>query len=262
MTDGPDAPRSEISDLNGEGFFPALSPVHSAEPHYDIDVVKTGYVVARETKPPLAAARIPVTAGNPLETVIKIYQPATITVNLKTLSNATFTAASNVYVSSSRGSQVFPVPANAGTVTITSIAGEPVVPTLLYSVGAVSTSGTLHHAIGQQAIVPANYPTTTSSTFNLTMRPAATVRNVRVEVRRSGNPVNGATVLVSAGPLQTFFFVTTPSNEDVTFSVPSGSTPPYTFKVLAGATWVRHRSMPRSTPDRARWLSQSRYRHR
>jgi Tfp pilus assembly protein PilV len=183
---------NDTADDTGNVSFPALTPNPSSSYFYDITASLTGYVTLKDDLPPAAATHHSLAPSETFNTKIRIYKPATINVALKNADGSAFTGDATVTVSSSRGSEDF---SYAGSpLAITTVKGEPVVPSIQYTVSA-STSGGLV-ATPVTKYVPDDYPNVLSTTFTLTFpAPSALV----VTVTQGGVGVQGATVTVTDG---------------------------------------------------------------
>jgi hypothetical protein len=131
-----------------------------------------------------------------------------------------------VKVSSSRGSQTFTT--STGSLVVTTINGEPVVPGIQYTV--TSWDAGLDYAAPVTQSVPNAYPTDLTSTFTTNMSPpvpvTVTVKNT------SGTPQSSATVTMTGGPLSVNLSGTTNGSGQYVFNVPVGSG--YTINATKG----------------------------
>ncbi len=119
-------------------------------------------------------------------------------------------------MSSSRGSQTFAY--SGSPLTITSVNSEQVVPSLQYTVSALTTGGIPSPAVTQY--VPDDYPTDLSTDFVLTFPQVGTVL---ATVTWGGTAVSGATVVLIGGPQSISYTGTTNGSGQVTFNnVPEG----------------------------------------
>ena len=233
LSAGPSPTRTDLADASGSAVFPSLLPTTVTQNHYDLGVAATGYQVLKDDLPPAAAARTSLVAGQTFQTVLRVYKPATVFVAPRNPDGSAYAGSGVATISSSRGAQSF---AFTGPLTVTSIAGEPVVPNLQYTVRILASNGTYSTPV--TALVPASYPVdlTKSFTSTLTGTPATMVSLTVKAVNASGVVQAGATVTVSGGPGSNIQLVgTTDANGLAVFSVPPNSSPGYTTAVKLGA---------------------------
>jgi hypothetical protein len=228
LATGPSAPRSDTTDASGSVIFPDLTPnpTSGSQQYYDLSVSAPGYTTLSTDASPNGPSHVQLSAGQSFNTTIRIYKAATINVNIQR-SGTAYTGSTSVTVSSSRGSQTFT--ATGGSLAITQIAGEAVVPGLQYTVSASDSA--LDYAAPVTAAVPNAYPTDLTKTFTANMSPPVPVT---VNVKYSGANKSGATVTFKTGPLNVNLTGTTDANGNVVFTVPVGSG--YT----STATWSGH----------------------
>ena len=165
LANGPSAPENDTTDASGQITFAGLTPTSVGQPYYDASVtLPSGYVALSDTQSPAAVAHFSLAPGQilPLGT-LKIYQPATIYVQLKKFDGSNFTGAATVTVSSTRGTQTLNY--SSPQMTWTALNGEPLVPGLNYTVSV--TSATFIGATNSQT-VPTSYPSNLTSTFVFT----------------------------------------------------------------------------------------------
>ena len=220
LATGPSAPRTDRTDPAGWVLFPDLIPNPASGPQafYDITVGASGYTTLRDDLPPATQAHTRIVAGQTFTTVLQVYRPATIYLQVRNSSGTPYAGTAPVTVSSSRGTQTFNV--NGGAATVTQVAGEPVVPGLQYTV--TTAAGGQFAGVANQT-VPNNYPVDLTSTFTLTLQ-AYSTRVLTVQVRRTnGSSVSGANVVVRAGPVPVYLAGTTTSSGRAVFTVPAGA---------------------------------------
>lgn len=222
---GPSAPRDDETEAGGVVRFAGLTanPLTGPQAFYDLFVTESGYETLREDVPPAAVAHVQLAPGETFDTNLRVYRPATINVTLRDGLGNLYTGAATVNVGSSRASQQFAV--NTGTLTITSLGGEPLVPGLQYTVGAsAALPGPFDlFAAGVTQTVPDAYPTDLDSDFALTLLPFVTGQ-INVRVRTSlGNPVSGARVDVRGGPLSVYQTAFANAGGDAIFILPPGA---------------------------------------
>jgi type II secretory pathway pseudopilin PulG len=234
---GPSAPRSDIAAANGRVTFPALTPnpTSGSTAYYDVNATAAGYTTLREDVSPATSAHAQLSASQTFSTSIRMYKPVSIVVNLLNVGGTAFAGAAVVTVHSSRGDESFAV--SGGTATITQAAGELLVPGVSYTLSATASSGsTFYLSPSVSSVVPASgtYPTSLSSTFNLTMT-GYTSAPLTVNLRQnsgsgSGCAFTGTTtrnaaldVQITGGPQSISLTVQT-VNGTVNVLVPTGST--------------------------------------
>lgn len=231
---GPDAPRSDLTDAAGNVVFAALTPTPPTGPQaaYDVLVSAPSYTVLRDDLAPAPAAHTSLAPGQVFSTVLRVYRAATISVSLLDSAGQPYTGAATVTIASSRGAESFAT--STGSLTVTRVAGEAVVPSLQYTVGARATGA---FAPSVSKVVPDNYPTVLTSTFTLTMAPATTARlNVHVRDASTHSPVAGAHVVITDGPLGVVVDGTADPGGVLVVDLPAGSSPLYTVTVPAQGT--------------------------
>jgi type II secretory pathway pseudopilin PulG len=194
LATGPSAPRSDATDVTGTVTFPALTPnpVSGATAYYDVSASSSGFVTLSDDVAPGTAAHVQVAPGQTLNTAIRIYRPATLTVQVETAGGSAYTGSGLVTVSSSRGAETFAY--TGSSMTLTSINGEPIVPTLQYTVSG-QFGGLTPTPVTEY--VPDDYPSDLTSTMTLTLPDFATLA---VTVTQGGAPAAGASVSVTGGP--------------------------------------------------------------
>lgn len=216
VSTNPSVNRNDTTDPTGTATFAALDANPSASYYHDITASKTGYVTLKDDLSPAAAAHVSLAPSQTFNTAIRLYKPATIYVLLKNLDGTTFTGDASVVISSSRGSETFAY--SGGLLTVTSIAGEQVVPALQYTVAATVGATVLSPVT---KYVPTDYPTDLTSQFTLTVTPHG---DVKVTVTQDSAPAVGATVTLAGGPDSISVVGTADANGEVLFTgVPAGS---------------------------------------
>jgi type II secretory pathway pseudopilin PulG len=220
---GPSAPRNDLTDASGTVVFAGLTanPVSGANSYYDVRTTPAGYATLADDAPPSGVAHVQLAPGQTFNTALRIYRPATISVRLNDSTGALYTGSATVTVASARGAQSFAV--TGGELTVTSVAGEPVVPSLSYGVSAYSSTG--RWAPTATRVVPDDYPTVLTSSFTLALgatAPATRTLTVKT-VKPGGSALPGARVDVTGGPSTATLTATTNGSGNATFTVPSGS---------------------------------------
>ena len=225
LSAGPSAPLSDVTDSTGTATFPALTPTTGGQPYYDVTTSVAGYNTMPEDSPPNAPGRFALAPSQTANTSIRIYKPATIYVNIPNWTNGGAASLFKVYVASGRKAQVFDY--TGGTLTITSLNGEPIIPGIQYTVGAlkeVNPGPSRFYTPSTTLTVPAGYPTTLSTTYNVSLGIVAANKSVTVQVRKSGNPVPGVRVDIQGGPSPGYFLTGTSNGSgNITFAVPQST---------------------------------------
>jgi hypothetical protein len=236
LSAGPTPARSDSSDASGSVTFPALLPTTLALNHYDLTVAAGGYTTLREDTPPSLSARSAIAGGQTFQTILRVYKAATIYVGALNADNTPYTGAGTVTISSPRGTQSFPV--GAGQLALAppqTLAGEPVVPNIQYTVRMLAANGASSTAA--TALVPNNYPVDLTKTFSVTLGLPAAMQALTVKVvNAAGTRIAGAAVTVSGGPGSNILLTgTTDASGNAVFSVPTNSAPGYTTLATSGA---------------------------
>jgi hypothetical protein len=254
----PSASRSDTTDSTGTASFAALTANPTSSDYYNVSITPpSGWEVLTEddiTKTPSStSAQVSLAPGQTFTTLLHVYRPATIYVNLKnSTDNSTYTGNATVTVSSTRGSQTFAY--TGSTLTIQTINGEKVVPGLSYTVS--TSSGFASTAVTQ--LVPNNYPTDLTSNFTVLGLATGTVQ---ATVTWGGTPVQNAQVTVTGGPnsvslgptatdaagIATFTDVPSGSGYTVTATKSGQSASNNTVTVNPGATTNVPLSLPMGT---------------
>ena len=80
LATGPSAPRTDRTDPAGWVLFPDLipNPSSGSQAFYDITVGASGYTTLRDDLPPATQAHTRIVAGQTFTTVLQVYRPATI----------------------------------------------------------------------------------------------------------------------------------------------------------------------------------------
>jgi prepilin-type N-terminal cleavage/methylation domain-containing protein len=230
---GPDAPLTDTTDALGNVSFASLepTPTSGSTSKYDLTVSVPGYQTVPEDLPPTPAARTSLAAGQVFTTVLRVFRPVTLTVDLVDSAGAPFTGVATVAVSSSRGADSVTV--TGGHASLTQLAGAPLVPNVSYTVGATAAGGL--YSSGTTLVVPSAYPTDLTSGVTLVMVPYTTGQ-LTVKLKDStGASVVGATVVVSGGPAAINVTGVSDNGGTATITVPSGTAPQYTV-VVPGRT--------------------------
>ena len=217
LATGPSAPRSDATDITGTVTFPALTPnpVSGGTAYYDLSASYSGYVTLSDDVSPGTAAHVQVAPGQTLNTAIRIYRPAELTVEVHRADGSNYPGVGTVTVSSSRGSETFAY--SGSDLVLTTLDGEPIVPTLEYTVSA--QLGALTPTPVTQ-YVPDDYPSDLTSTITLAVPAYATLA---VTVTQGASPAAGAAVSITGGPGAINISGTADSNGFIAFDVPAGN---------------------------------------
>jgi type II secretory pathway pseudopilin PulG len=250
LSNGPSPTRNDAADATGKVAFPALLPTNGTNPDYDLTVTAPGYTTLKDDVPPSTASHTSIVGGQTFTTILRVYKAATIIVVPKNADGSTYTGAATATIRSSRGAQSLPF--SGGAYSVTTVAGELVVPNLQYTVRVLASNG--QYSTATTLLVPNSYPTDLTSTFPLTLTgtPGAMPTLTVKAVNSLGQKVVGATVNVNGGPGSNISLVgTTDATGAVVFSVPSSSSPQYSVTVTSGAltgTWTGAVTANTTTP--------------
>ena len=234
---GPDAPLADATDAAGKVGFAALDPTTSSgtTSKYTLTVTAAGYETLPEDEPPAPAASTSLAAGTVFTTVLRVFRPATINVHLVDAAGAPYTAATTISVASSRGAGT--IAATGANTAVTTIAGESLIPSVSYTVGAFSSTGTF--ATSSSVVVSGASPATLVAEVTLVMKPATTGQ-LQVKLKNSsGTAIIGSAVALTGGSSGVALAAVTNSSGIATFTVPAGTTPSYTAFVPAQATYAQ-----------------------
>jgi prepilin-type N-terminal cleavage/methylation domain-containing protein len=222
IANGPSGSRSDSADASGTVVFPALTanPTSGPQAYYDLAVSATGYQTLRDDVSPAGAAHVQLAPGQTFTTALRVYKPARIEVAINGPTGTPYAGSATVTVTSPRGAQTFA--AAGGALSVTQLAGEPIVPSVRYTVSAQTAAGNFAAPVAQT--VPPAYPTSLTSTFALTM-PATALATVNTTVtvqNAAGTAMRGARVDVTGGPAPVSMTATTDTAGRATFAVPAG----------------------------------------
>ncbi len=234
LSAGPSPTRNDLTDPSGSAVFPSIFPTTVALNHYDLAVAAQGYTTLKDDLPPATAARTSIVAGQTFQTVLRVYKAATIYINAKNADGSTYTGAATATLTSTRGTQSYSF--TGGLLTVTSLAGEPLVPNLQYTARILASNGM--YSAATAAMVPTNYPLDLTKTFVATLNstPATMVSLTVKVVNAAGAAQPGAAVTVSGGPGSNIALAgTTDASGNAVFNVPSNSSPGYTTTAKSGA---------------------------
>jgi type II secretory pathway pseudopilin PulG len=220
LATGPSAPRNDLTDdPGGKAIFAALTPnpVSGPTAYYDLSASKTGYVMFADP----IDTHIQVAPGETKTPGLKIYKPATIVLDVDKPDGTPYTGDATVSITSDLTGQTHTFTVSGGTLAVTSLGGQPVVPGVDYTIEG--TAPDPFCAPSQTSYVPDGYPNTLTETFTLTLGDCPS-GGVDVTVEQLGTPYPGATVTLSGGPTGMFpVSGTADSNGFVSFTnVPAG----------------------------------------
>jgi type II secretory pathway pseudopilin PulG len=236
LNSGPTPARTDLSDGSGTAVFPSLLPTTVSLDHYDVTTAfGAPYITLRDDLPPSTVSRTAISPGQTFQTVLRMYQPATIYVLPKNPNGSLYVGSVTTTVGSTRGTQSFTFTATGAPYAIPSIGGEQVVPNLSYTARILASNGT--YSTPTTALVPTSYPTDLTKTFTLTLGgTVATMRSLTVKVVNSGGIAQAnATVTVAGGPGSNVLLTgTTNASGNAVFSVPNNSSPGYTATANLG----------------------------
>lgn len=232
MANGPSANRSDTTDSAGLVSFGALdpNPTSGATAYYDLTVTGVpGYqtlaadVPSGSATPPATPAHIQLAPGQTTPTSIRIFKPATINLVLLDAGGSPYTGGAALKITSSFTGNTTSdsVASGASGKTITSIAGDPVIPGATYTIKGYTTSG-LCASPAASPVPSSGYPANTSETFTLQFTPCPT-GTLAVNVQQLSANAPGATVDVTGGPNNISVSGTTDASGNVSFTVPEGA---------------------------------------
>lgn len=229
--------RIDSTDAQGKAVFAGLLPSAtsntSPQYYYVASATLAGYLTHPDTPPTVTRQNL--TASQTWQVTIKMYRPATITVNLvDSATGQPVTERSDVGITSPAPAAVAETfTTYTGSLTTTTIGGNPILPST--TPFTVTTRTDCYADATQSTALPANYPTNTSHafTFQLTRAPGGWLD---VWVKRNGTnaAIGNATVQVSGGPnSMTPLTRTTDSNGYTRFCLPVSGSVNYTVAATA-----------------------------
>ena len=174
IDNGPDPMRTDVSDANGLASFAAMTPTGPTE-YYDLSASLSGYETLPVDLPPAPVAHLQVAPSQTAPTSqIRIFKPGTINVRVESSPGVLYTGTATVQVTSSTplNGNTSTFTTNTGLVTVTTVAGQKVVPGVSYTIKALTTTPL---CAALSAPTWSNYPAdpTTSATLVLgAARPA------------------------------------------------------------------------------------------
>lgn len=224
IDNGPDPMRTDVSDANGLASFAAMTPTGPTE-YYDLSASLSGYETLPVDLPPAPVAHLQVAPSQTAPTSqIRIFKPGTINVRVESSPGVLYTGTATVQVTSSTplNGNTSTFTTNTGLVTVTTVAGQKVVPGVSYTIKALTTTPL---CAALSAPTWSNYPAdpTTSATLVLGACPSG---SLTVNVQQLGANAPNATVHLTGGPnnITVSPDPTTDASGNVTFSnVPAGT---------------------------------------
>jgi prepilin-type N-terminal cleavage/methylation domain-containing protein len=232
LGNGPSAPRSDVTDSTGTVTFPTLTPTTGSQ-YYTVTPSITGYNVFPDDASPNAPSKFTLAPSQTLNTTVRVYKAAQIIVNIPNYTSGGTASAFYVYVGSGRKSQRF-TGYGGGNLTINSLNGEPIIPGIQYTVGAMKevTPGPSRYYVPSTTLtVPSGYPSNLTTAFNVSLGSVIATRSVVVQVRKSGVAVPSTRVDIQGGPSPGYYLTgITNASGNLTFDVPrstSGDTTTY-----------------------------------
>jgi type II secretory pathway pseudopilin PulG len=232
LSNGPSTNRTDTTDVTGAVSFAALTPNPTSGPqsYYDLTVDGgSGYQTLAadlppgSATPPSTASHIQLSPSQTSTTSIRIFKPATIVVQLRDAGGAPYTGGATMEIDSSftGSTSTDAVAAGTSSRSITSLAGQPVIPGATYTIRGYTTDGLC--ATPSPSPVPSSgYPAILSQTFTLTFTPCPTGTLV-VNVKQFGLNAAGAAVSVTGGPNGISTSGTADANGNVSFTLPEGA---------------------------------------
>jgi hypothetical protein len=166
----------------------------------------------KDDLPPSGVAHTQLGIAQTWPTTLRLYRPSTMTVSVPSPPVSPLTGLAvpwTLSVGSTRGSEAFAKSAGVNfSGTISTVAGEQLVPLPQYTAGATASStsgGTTRYwfATAQQKAVPQSYPSDLTQSFSLAgnwlTSSQVTALTIKVQTS-SGALVGGARVAISGGP--------------------------------------------------------------
>jgi type II secretory pathway pseudopilin PulG len=198
----PTVPVAEgVTDASGSTSFSALDGSATSAP-YDLKVSVPGYQTLADDAPPKTPSHVTLNPSQTYDTLIRIYKPATLFLQLKDAAGAAFSGTANVTMSSAVRNRSTTFAFTNGNPAVTTLGGEPLVPDN-YTISAVATAGCLSADPFPQAVPTVqdyqnNVLTATAVlTFDTPDKVPATVQ----VLNSSNQVVGGATVTITGGPV-------------------------------------------------------------
>jgi prepilin-type N-terminal cleavage/methylation domain-containing protein len=237
VTGGPNAEdRTDVTDGSGTVLFPALDS--DATTSYTAATTLAGYSVFPDDLPPQTPEQITATPGLSSTATIRMYQGASLTVNVQNSSGVAYTGGVTISLASTRcGLATLTIPSGSSSATITTCqwaTGKtvPLVPNVLGQTPLFNTYGATAWTAGllyggtTGVTVPSNYPLTLSQTMTIKLSATAfTTKTLNVTVTRSGSHDPNARVMVTGGPGGIFsLYGTTNGSGVATFAIPVNAT--------------------------------------
>jgi type II secretory pathway pseudopilin PulG len=252
LTGGPTTPtanRTDTTDVSGVVLFPALdSDPTTPIANYTLTPTLSPYVLYPDDRSPDTSVLVPATPGLVSTDTTRMYEPATLTVNVLASNGQPYTSGAKISLDSSRcGLQTVTIASGSSSSVITTcnwagLSGIPLIPNIggmtpafdRYFVTAWNTAATSWGATPNTGVlVPSDYPTTLTQSVNVQLTSTAyTTKTVNVTVKKNGSTQTNARVEVTGGQAGVYLYGITNSSGVATFTVPVTSTA-FTFTVNA-----------------------------
>lgn len=237
LTGGPNSvDRTDSTDVSGVVLFPALDSDPSALTNYTLTPTLSPYVVYPDDLSPDISVLVPATPGLVSTDTVRMYKPATLTVNVLGTSGTAYTLGAKISVDSSRcGLQTVTIASGSSSSVVTTcnwagVTGIPLIPNIggmtpvfdRYFVTAWNTAGTSWGATPSTGVlVPSAYPNTLTQTVSVQFTGTAyTTKTVNVTVKKSGVTQTNARVEVTGGTAGVYLYGITNGSGVATFTVP------------------------------------------
>ncbi|HST14374.1 MAG TPA: hypothetical protein VLJ44_05930 [Gaiellaceae bacterium] len=179
LATGPSAPRSAVSDAGGDVEFAGLTPNPTTGPqaYYDLSTfVPAGYVADTVNS---SGTHVQLAPTQTQSSVLFVYQPATLVVNLQNTSGGTYTGAATVIVSStdSRYTGTSTLSYTGTSLNVTTLGGtggRPLLGGIPYTV-KVNVSGNIAVPATQTVNMPTGLGATATASAVITVQPTKLV---------------------------------------------------------------------------------------
>jgi prepilin-type N-terminal cleavage/methylation domain-containing protein len=240
------ASRTDTTDGSGTVLFPALDNTTSGSPSYTVTPTLSGafsgYSVFPDDLAPQSPTQVSSAAGTNSIANLRLYQPATLTVNLQSSTGTKYTGAATVSVESTRcgvAAQGVTSPNASGSVVFTtcSYANGKTVPFVPNVAGqtpsfdkyTVTIWNGSTYGWSSAFTVPASYPTNLQQSVNVKFNTTTytSLKTFNVTVKKSGSNDTQARVYVTctAGPASGIaLYGLTNSSGVATFQIPTNAT--------------------------------------
>ena len=236
---GPSAPRTGYANSEGKVNFGDLTPTTTtgSTTTYQIDGSMAGFLRVPEDNPGQASVSTTLDPSQSWPTVVHLYRPVSLVVDVVDWLNRPITAGGSVTVAGDGVSQAFVLPVS-GQLSLATVGGKAVRPDKLYTVTPTVTGKTFTTPSitdsGANAYSAGDY--TANFKFS-TPKPPSEQQKVKV-VDSTGTVVGGVQVKFTGGPDNVTMLDTTTGAGIATFSVVPDGSITYNAHVNAGPTWV------------------------